>query len=137
MPLSRLISLLLVTSVCSFSAAAQRVLFVNHAAGGANDGTSWADAFVSLQDALAEARSGDEIWVAAGVYRPDQGVGIISGDRGASFELKNEVAVYGGFAGGEERREERDWEVNATVLSGDLLQNAQPKLRPEQSGCKV
>ena len=38
---------------------------------GADNGGCWEDAFVDLQDALAVAAPGDEIWVAAGVYTPE------------------------------------------------------------------
>lgn len=116
-------SLLLLAFVAASPALAQRVLYVDAAAGGSDDGSSWADAFTALQDALATAESGDEIWVAAGVYRPDQGRAVVAGDRAASFQLKDGVALYGGFAGTETSREERDWEANVTVLSGDLLGN--------------
>jgi hypothetical protein len=104
-------------------AAAQRVIYVNAAASGAGDGTGWPDAYPYLQDALAAAESGDEIWVAEGVYRPDQGAGITPGDRQAAFVMKGGVALYGGFAGDEELREDRDWVAHSTILSGDLLQN--------------
>jgi len=107
------------------SAQGQSVIYVNQAASGANDGTTWADAYTSLQDALnATPRgSGDEIWVAQSIYRPDQGQAVTEGDREASFRLKSNVALYGGFVGTETSRDERDWLVNPTLLSGDLLGN--------------
>lgn len=87
------------------------------------NGLSWAEAFVSLQSALAAAASGDEIWVAEGRYTPDEP----EGDRALAFQLKPDVALYGGFAGGERNRQERDFRQNLTVLSGDLNGNDQPE----------
>ena len=46
------------------------VIHVKADATGANNGSSWTDAFGDLQTALARAISGDEIWVAAGSYKP-------------------------------------------------------------------
>jgi predicted outer membrane repeat protein len=57
----------------------------------------------------------EEVWVAAGTYRTAS-----DGDRRRSFRLLDGLALYGGFAGLEERREQRDWKSNETVLSGDL-----------------
>jgi hypothetical protein len=91
------------------------VLYVDQDAGGINNGLSWANAYTDLQDALAAASSGDEIWVAAGTYIPTTGT-----DRSISFVLKNGVGIYGGFAGTETLLTERNPVTNITILSGDL-----------------
>lgn len=103
--------------------AANPIVYVNINASGDENGSSWADAFLSLQDALLEPPSGAEIWVAAGVYYPD--VGFLEGDnnRQSTFHLQNGIALYGGFAGNESSRGARDWETNLTILSGDIDQN--------------
>jgi trimeric autotransporter adhesin len=78
--------------------------------------SSWADA-CNLQNAIATADSGDEIWVMTGTYLPHVS------DRTVSFQLKNGVTIYGGFDGSEAARDNRDWIANPTILSGDLLGN--------------
>ncbi len=79
---------------------------------------SWATA-CTLQTALDAAASGDEIWVAQGVYTPT--LRTDPGDaRAATFSLAADVALYGGFYGNETSRSQRDWEAHLTVLSGDL-----------------
>ncbi|NLF70850.1 MAG: hypothetical protein GX575_17605, partial [Candidatus Anammoximicrobium sp.] len=98
-------------------------IYVDFDATGNNDGSTWTHAYRSLQDALGAAQAGDEIWVAEGTYNPDQGSGVTPGDRSATFQLKNNVNLYGGFAGGETSLSQRDWVTHATVLSGDLNGN--------------
>jgi hypothetical protein len=90
-------------------------LFVDRDASGANDGSSWTHAFTDLQSAVAAAVAGDEIWVAAGTYKPTAG-----SERGVSFQLASGVGVYGGFAANETLRSQRDWAANVTTLSGDI-----------------
>ena len=80
------------------------------------DGNSWDSAFNDLQDALKMAQPNTEIWVAAGVYKPDRGTGA----REASFYLKNGVRLFGGFSGTETSIAHRDPNRNETILSGDL-----------------
>ncbi len=84
------------------------------------DGISWTSAYTNLQDALAVAQAGDEIWVAAGVYYPDEGGGQTDNDVTASFALTDGVKIYGGFAGTETERSQRQPRAKVTVLSGDI-----------------
>ena len=90
-------------------------IYVDIDATGANNGTSWTDAFTDLQSALATAVPDDEMWVAEGVYKPTSGA-----DRSISFQLINGVVLYGGFSGVENSLPERDWNANLTTLSGDI-----------------
>ena len=101
----------------SLSCPAGGVIYVNQGASGNNDGSSWDNAFVDLQTPLASLNEPCEIWVAAGTYIPHVS------DRAVSFQLKNEVEIYGGFVGTETIRSQRDFETNLTILSGDLLGN--------------
>jgi len=94
------------------------VLYVNANTNGANNGTSWADAYTDLQAALAKANQCTnitEIWVAAGTYKPTTGT-----DRNISFVMKNGVVIYGGFNGTETQLSQRNWVANVTTLSGEI-----------------
>jgi hypothetical protein len=92
------------------------IYYVDADATGGNDGSCWQDAFTSLQSALAAATiSGTEIWMADGTYKPTAG-----SDRNATFQLKNNIAIYGGFAGTETLRSERQKSSHVTILSGDI-----------------
>jgi hypothetical protein len=103
-------------------------LYVDVDAAGANNGSTWTDAYTSLQDALAVANTlvptdTVEVWVATGVYYPDVGAGLTDNDTNLSFTLNGSVAVYGGFLSGQSALTDRDWQTNLTVLSGDIEQN--------------
>lgn len=93
------------------------------ATGPTHNGLTWTTAFTNVQDALAAAVAGDEIWVAEGVYYPDEGAGQTGDDRSSTFQLKASVALYGGFVATETLRDQRDWTVYVAVLSGDIDQN--------------
>ena len=101
-----------------------KIIYVDDDAAGANDGTSWENAYVYLQDALADANSAEkpiEIRVAQGIYKPDQGANQIPGNREATFHLINDVALKGGYTGlGEPDPNARDIELYETILTGDL-----------------
>ncbi|MBN2594730.1 MAG: LamG domain-containing protein [Sedimentisphaerales bacterium] len=104
-----------------------KTIYVDADAAGANDGSSWADAYNYLQDALMIASAGDEIRVAQGVYRPDQGGGYTQSDREATFYLIDGVTLKGSYAGfGALKPNTRDRVVYKTILSGDLSGNDDP-----------
>lgn len=87
------------------------------------DGSDWANAYASLADALEAAEAGDDLWVAKGVYYPDQRGGTDTDDPADSFVIPSGVRVWGGFAGDETALVGRNWYLNRTVLSGDLRQD--------------
>jgi len=108
------IFLAVVMLIVAQGVSAQRTIYVDHQALGLNSGADWQNAFVSLHDAIGAARSGDDIWIAEGVY-PTSSVG----NRFASYDLDMSLSIYGGFRGFEETVEERG--PNAiTVLSGEI-----------------
>jgi hypothetical protein len=107
-----LAGLVAVTMPAGPAGAVGSVVYVDVAATGAGDGSSWADAYTDLQDALAAVSTGDEIRVAQGTYRP-----AVS-DRTVSFALVHGVRMTGGYATGGSPG--ADPALYPTVLSGDL-----------------
>ncbi|MHC4691558.1 MAG: choice-of-anchor Q domain-containing protein, partial [Planctomycetota bacterium] len=96
------------------------ILYVDDSAKGAERGTSWANAFTDLQDALSMAEmipQIEEIRVAQGLYTPAEP----AGDRRETFQLINGVAIKGGYAGsGHPKPNTRNIHIYKTILSGDL-----------------
>jgi hypothetical protein len=106
---------ILLTTFCFTTHATIR--YVTVAGNNAMDGTSWSNAYPSalLQTAITESGAGDEVWVAGGVYIP------IGTDRTAAFSMKNDVIIYGSFAGTETSLAQRIFSSGPTsILSGEL-----------------
>ena len=86
---------------------------------GSDDGSSWVNAFDNLRQALDAANSPCQIWVAAGTYTPAPPGQ--PGTRTDSFQMKNNVGIYGGFPDtGNPGWADRNWATFKTVLSGEI-----------------
>ncbi len=124
----KLLSIAIACVLITTTARAGGTTYVDaDATGAAQDGSSWCDAYLTLQDALASAGAGDNIRIANGIYQPDQGGTATPGSRFESFVLIEGVAIKGGYAGcGAPDPNERDLIAHETVLSGDLTGNDGP-----------
>jgi hypothetical protein len=119
---------LLITPFFLFSGIAfgQTIWFVDASNSGTQNGTSWATAFVNLQDAIDSSSVGDTIWVAKGTYYPTKLAGAGTNPRDKSFLINYQSRIYGGFDGTETTWADRNTDstslhvTNKTTLSGDL-----------------
>ena len=90
-------------------------VYVNTLAAGSNDGSSWANAYTDLSNAINSTLGNSEIWVASGTYKPH------AASRNVSFNIEvSDLKIYGGFAGTETAITQRVLGANETILSGDL-----------------
>lgn len=90
------------------------ITYVYSSAQGANNGTSWNNAYTDLQVALNDPQA-TEIWVAQGIYAPTTKIssetsGFFIDGFGASGK------VLGGFNGSETAANQRNIELNLTLL---------------------
>lgn len=112
-----------------------RIRYVKPVATGTGDGSSWENASGNLQNMIDELAKNNpqnlpgEVWVAAGTYVPQ--VQVISGTTySASFLMRDGISVYGGFAGDESSKQEREvgkmpWNfVNKTILEGSYYEHS-------------
>jgi hypothetical protein len=129
--------LLLLTTTCRLKNSKVNI-YVDINAIGTNNGSSWKNAYKSLQDAITDANNIDtletpiKICVAQGIYRPDLGRGISPGNREATFQLKYDVTLLGGYAGhGALNPNDRDIKKYQSILSGDLNGNDPENIKLE------
>lgn len=131
---SSTVPVLLAVILSSGAAAdAQQVLYVNGNAQPGGDGSSWENAFHDLQHALDRTDQNPDanfqIWVAANTYLPDRQ----TGSRNATFQLRDNTQLLGGFAGDESTPEQRDPAQYPTILDGDLDNNDHNGIRSDNS----
>ena len=116
------------TGVCDSFSGGQ--IYVDDTATGNDDGSSWTNAYNYLQDALSAweaigSPSSVPIWVAEGMYYPDDGIGQTEGNVDSSFFLQRNLDIYGGFPddGSADEISDAAPDTNLTILSGDLDHN--------------
>ncbi|MCP4439612.1 MAG: T9SS type A sorting domain-containing protein [Aureispira sp.] len=96
----------------------QTAYFVDINATGLNDGTTWANAYTSLQEGMDSVLAGDTLMVAEGTYFPNKDIsGAMSSSRSATFYINKNITIQGGYPTGGGTMNPMD---NKTILSGDL-----------------
>lgn len=95
---------------------ARAQVFVKLDAHGANNGTSWIDAYTNLDSAIQKTSSG-QIWVAAGTYKPSL---MATNFNFPTFTIAKNISLFGGFSGNEFSLNQRNIANNPTILSGDV-----------------
>src|SRR5689334_5378677 len=129
--MSSRLPIVLASVVCLAGSTWAGTWYVNGAAAAGGNGQAWASAYQRVQDALAVAQPGDQVWVAQGTYIP----GDATSPRSVTFQIPSSVKLYGGFAGGETTLAQRDWVAHETILSGDLLQDDLPGFVNRSDNC--
>ncbi|OJX53193.1 MAG: hypothetical protein BGO88_15685, partial [Flavobacterium sp. 38-13] len=108
----------------SWASFAQTIRYVKEGGAGTKDGSSWSNASDDLQLMINQSASSNQIWVAAGTYKPNRPANDLNtisvNNRANAFVLKDGVQLYGGFTGTETSLGQRNYEVNKSILSGDL-----------------
>ena len=119
--------LFLITSFLTALVASGATYYVVPGGAGNKNGISWANAYADVQTAIDKASSagGGEVWIAKGTYK-----------HGSEMTMKNNVAIYGGFAGTERSKDQRT-SGNNTILDGEgkyrVFVNSDIKLQPIKS----
>jgi len=97
------------SNALTFTVNEARIVYVSPQGNDANNGLSWATAKRTVQAAINAATPagsfGAQVWVKAGVYNE-------------RITLRSQVHVFGGFAGNETSRSQRNLFANETVLDG-------------------
>lgn len=102
-----------------------QTVYVTPEGAGSMDGSSWSNAiagntpavngYSKLADTLMHASAGTYFWIKEGTYFPSA-----DNDREKSFELGQNIRLFGGFTGTESDTNQRIIGLHPTILSGDI-----------------
>ncbi len=90
-----------------FTVNAQNNVYVDVNATGANDGSSWANAYTDISTAFSNSAAETEFWVKAGVYKQ-------------SSWISYSATIIGGFDGTETTSDQANPEVNQVIFDADV-----------------
>jgi len=90
----------------AWATCSHAIVYVDKDRPGGN-GTSWTQAYKTLDDAIDNTFSGQEFWIAEGTYTP-----------AAPLTYTVNHTFYGGFAGNETARSQRNVTLHPTIIDG-------------------
>lgn len=90
-------------------------LYVKSKSSGKADGSSWENASDNLQQMIANANYGAEIWATEGVYKFKEDLDCILQEA-----IDKRIYIYGGFSGDETERDQRDVKRNKTYILNEM-----------------
>ncbi|MCX7993170.1 MAG: hypothetical protein N2651_05830, partial [Fimbriimonadales bacterium] len=94
-----------VSNALPFTLTEAPIIYVTPQGNDANSGNSWANAKRTVQAGINAASAGQQVWVKAGTYNE-------------RLTLREGVRVFGGFAGNETARIQRDLYAHESILNG-------------------
>ena len=105
------------TGICCWDTVDPDIIYVDETATGFNNGTSWTDAYTDLFKATKRAKETTctqsyDVYVAQGIYSPE--------NINSTFELSDNISVYGGFKTGGCDFSERNPRSRKTILTGQI-----------------
>jgi len=110
-----LCSVFLVLALAAGSAVAGTAYVDASQATGSHDGSSWANAYSNLQNAIDSSSDPTDLWVAEGLYDNSH---MKAHEGTVCFVAKDGVVLYGGFTNNGTWAT-RDWQTHETVLDGE------------------
>jgi len=117
----------LVLTICvslSWTLSAQgAVWYVDKNNQGGKAGVSWGTAFNTIQEGVDAAfnAGGGDVWVRTAIYDEERSL-----DPAGALIMRENVHLYGGFAGHEGNRNQRRWRSNETTIDGSRAREGAP-----------